>query len=342
MYIIVPSYEPDQRLLQVVQDITIKLPKARIIVINDGSGARYRDYFDEAEFIGATVLTHPINKGKGAALKTAFAYIEEQVLAEKLPAQAMVTVDSDGQHLIKDIVRVAKATEENPDQLILGARAFVGKVPARSRFGNKVTASLFGLVTGQKVTDTQTGLRGLSTNLIPWLLNLDGERFEYEFNMLLEAKKSGHPHPIVEVPIETVYLEENKSSHFRPIRDSIRIYSPFLKFSGTAVLASLIDALVLFVLFALTNHLLLSVVLARVISASSQCFLNANLVFKQTSSLFKSSVRYFMLVLVLLACNYVLLSSLVAIGLGLVLAKLLTETLLFVLSYRVQHNHVFA
>ena len=330
MYIIIPAYEPDKRLIQVVQDITIKLPKARIIVVNDGSGPGYNDYYDETAFIGATVLTHPINKGKGAALKTAFAHIQEEVVSQHLSAQPIVTVDSDGQHLIKDIVRVAKATEENPSHLVLGARAFVGKV----------TAGLFRLVTGQKVTDTQTGLRGMSTDLIPWLLNLDGNRFEYEFNMLLEAKKSGHQ--ISEVPIETVYLEENKSSHFRPIRDSIRIYSPFLKFSGTAVLASVIDATALFVLFALTKNLLLSVVLSRVISASSQCLLNANVVFNPTSSLFRSSVRYFMLVLVLLACNYFLLSSLVAIGLGLVLAKLVTETLLFLVSYRVQHNVVFA
>ena len=264
MYIIIPAYEPDTRLIQVVQDITLKLPKSRIIVVNDGSGPRYNDYYDETALFGATVLKHPINKGKGAALKTAFAYIQEEVVSQHLSAQPIVTVDSDGQHLIKDIVRVAKATEENPSHLILGARAFVGKVPARSRFGNKVTAGLFRLVTGQKVTDTQTGLRGMSTDLIPWLLNLDGNRFEYEFNMLLEAKKSGHQ--ISEVPIETVYLEENKSSHFRPIRDSIRIYSPFLKFSGTAVLASVIDATALFVLFALTKNLLLSVVLARVIS----------------------------------------------------------------------------
>ena len=295
MYIIIPAYEPDKRLIQVVQDITIKLPKARIIVVNDGSGPGYNDYYDETAFIGATVLTHPVNKGKGAALKTAFAHIQEEVVSQHLSAQPIVTVDSDGQHLIKDIVRVAKAIEENPSHLVLGARAFVGKVPARSRFGNKVTAGLFRLVTGQKVTDTQT-----------------------------------------------VYLEVNKSSHFRPIRDSIRIYSPFLKFSGTAVLVSVIDATALFVLFALTKNLLLSVVLARVISASSQCLLNTNVVFNPTSSLFRSSVRYFMLVLVLLACNYFLLSSLVAIGLGLVLAKLVTETLLFLVSYRVQHNVVFA
>ena len=163
---------------------------------------------------------------------------------------------------------MAKATEENPSHLVLGARAFVGKVPARSRFGNKVTAGLFRLVTGQKVTDTQTGLRGMSTDLIPWLLNLDGNRFEYEFNMLLEAKKSGHQ--ISEVPIETVYLEENKVRTFGPFVIP-SVFTALLKFSGTAVLASVIDATALFVLFALTKNLLLSVVLARVISASSQC-----------------------------------------------------------------------
>mgnify|MGYP000220025661 CR=1 FL=1 len=143
MYIIIPAYEPDKRLIQVVQDITIKLPKARIIVVNDGSGSSYNDYYDETAFIGATVLTHPVNKGKGAALKTAFAHIQEEVVSQHLSAQPIVTVDSDGQHLIKDIVRVAKTIEENPSHLVLGARAFVGKVPARSRFGNKVTAGLF-------------------------------------------------------------------------------------------------------------------------------------------------------------------------------------------------------
>ena len=108
MYIIIPAYEPDKRLIQVVQDITIKLPKSRIIVVNDGSGPGYNDYYDETAFIGATVLTHPVNKGKGAALKTAFAHIQEEVVSQHLSAQPIVTVDSDGQHLIKDIVRVAK------------------------------------------------------------------------------------------------------------------------------------------------------------------------------------------------------------------------------------------
>ncbi|MXQ48464.1 glycosyltransferase [Streptococcus pneumoniae] len=334
MYIIIPSYEPDQRLVDLVLELKQKLSSANLIIVNDGSSEEYQTYFQKVGQLGAVVLEHFNNKGKGAALKTAVRFIQE-----KDQEAIMVTVDSDGQHLVPDILRVAQATQKNPDAITLGVRAFVGNVPLRSRFGNKVTALLFRLVTGQAVSDTQTGLRGFSTKQIPWLLQLDGERFEYEFNMLLEVHKSDYT--IKEVPIETVYLEDNKSSHFRPVQDSLRIYAPFLKFSSTAIMAAMIDALVLFLLMALTKNLLFSVITARVISATSQCLLNANLVFKKTNQLFKSMMRYFMLVLVILACNYFLMKSLVAIGIWLVVAKILTESLLFVISYRVQREHIF-
>lgn len=335
MYLIIPAYEPDDRLVTLVKDLKRQLPSAKLIVVNDGSGSLYDHYYQTIQRLGALVLTHPKNLGKGAALKTAFSYIGHQELDD-----VMVTVDSDGQHLIKDIVAVAKVSQEEPDKLILGSRAFVGNVPARSRFGNKVTATLFSLVTGQKISDTQTGLRGFSTKQIPWLLNLEGDRFEYEFNMLLEANKEGHL--VKEVPIETVYLEDNQSSHFRPIQDSIRIYAPFLKFSGTAVLATLVDLFGLFVLMHLTDSLLLSIVLSRVFSATVQCLLNAKLVFHHTGYLFKSMVRYTLLAVTLLACNYFMIKSLVAVGLGLLLAKLITETILFILSYRFQNTYVFS
>lgn len=334
MYIIIPSYEPDQRLITLVEALQEKLAHANLIIVNDGSGHNYQSYFWEVAQLGATVLEHPNNKGKGVALKTAFTFIQKKEIQD-----IMITVDSDGQHLPKDIVKVAEAAQYKQDSIVLGSRAFLGKVPFRSRFGNKITAMLFGIVTGQKVSDTQTGLRAFSTIQIPWLLELEGERFEYEFNMLLEANKAGFN--LYEVPIETVYLEDNKSSHFRPVQDSLRIYAPFLKFSSTAIMAAMIDALVLFLLMALTKNLLFSVITARVISATSQCLLNANLVFKKTNQLFKSMMRYFMLVLVILACNYFLMKSLVAIGIWLVVAKILTESLLFVISYRVQREHIF-
>ena len=334
MYIIIPSYEPDYRLVDLVEEVQTKT-SARIIVVNDGSGPSYQHFFELLEESGTILIEHSRNKGKGAALKTAFNYIKEHSLEK----ETIITIDSDGQHLVKDMLSVEQESKKHPEAIILGARSFVGDVPFRSRFGNKVTAILFRFAVGQKVTDTQTGLRAFSTDHLDWLLNLDGERFEYEFNMLLEAKAANYP--IKEVPIETIYLEENESSHFRPIQDSIRIYAPFLKFIGSSVASSLVDIAGLLVLMAFTKNLLLSVVVSRVISSAVQCYLNANVVFNKTTTPLKSVVRYASLVVILLCCNYLLLNTLVKIGIGLLVAKIVTEGILFLLSYRVQKTVVF-
>lgn len=334
MIILIPAYEPDEKLVGIVQDITHRT-NAQVLVIDDGSGTAYAPYFEAVRALGATVLTHAVNRGKGAALKTGFAYIRE--MAEQ--GTVIVTADSDGQHLVEDIARVATRVQAEPDRLVLGVRSFVGKVPVRSRFGNKVTAVLFRLATGQPVTDTQTGLRGFSSQHLDWLLSLSGERFEYEFNMLLESKRSGFA--IAEEPIQTIYIEENKSSHFRPIRDSLRIYAPFVTFLVSSGAAALLDMGLLVVMMTLTQNLLLSVIVARLLSAGLQYLLNAKLVFHQNKRTLTSLMRYGLLVITLLACNALLLQTLVSLGLGLVLAKVCTELFLFFLSYRVQQGLVF-
>lgn len=334
MIILIPAYEPDEKLVGIVQDITHRT-NAQVLVIDDGSGTAYAPYFEAVKGLGATVLTHAVNRGKGAALKTGFAYIRNMAEQETV----IVTADSDGQHLVEDIARVAVRVQAEPERLVLGARNFVGKVPARSRFGNKVTAVLFRLATGQPVTDTQTGLRGFSTQHLDWLLSLSGERFEYEFNMLLDSKRAGFT--LVEEPIQTIYIEENKSSHFRPIRDSLRIYAPFVTFLASSGAAALLDMGLLVVMMTLTQNLLLSVIVARLLSAGLQYLLNAKLVFHQNKRTVTSLLRYGLLVITLLACNALLLQALVSLGLGLVLAKVFTEVALFLVSYRVQQGLVF-
>ncbi|MGT2754384.1 bifunctional glycosyltransferase family 2/GtrA family protein [Streptococcus ovis] len=335
MKVIIPSYEPDDRLVKVVKEVREQLPQGEILVINDGSSVEYDDYFDQVSDLGAIVLSHSHNKGKGAALKTAFSYLVEHGRADDM----IVTIDSDGQHLVSDMVKVANAVNVEERVIILGARAFVGQVPFRSRFGNTVTAGLFRLVTGQAITDTQTGLRAFPSQLLPWLLQLEGDRFEYEFKMLLEAK--GGNVELIEVPIETVYIEENSRSHFRPIVDSIRIYTPFLKFSGIALTAAVVDMVLLLIMMLWTKNLLLSIIVARILSALTQFYLNANHVFHRTSNSFRRLARYGLLALFLLACNYVLIQSLISVGIGLVIAKIVTEVILFILSYRMQHTLVF-
>lgn len=334
MMIIIPAYEPDEKLVKLVMELKTNL-SAQILVVDDGSGPRYANLFATVSGLGATVLTHEVNRGKGAALKTAFAYVRDGGDS----ATVLVTADSDGQHLVEDISRVAKRVATEPDKIVLGVRAFVGHVPARSRFGNKVTAALFKLVTGQAISDTQTGLRGFSSQHLDWLLSLPGDRFEYEFQMLLDSKKAGFT--LVEEPIETVYIEGNKSSHFRPIQDSARIYAPFLKFMMSSGAAALLDMGLLVMFMALTKNVIVSVLLSRLASATVQYLLNARLVFRQEGPALTSLVRYGGLVLLLLACNAIMLQTLVSLGLGLVLAKLVTEVILFVVSYRFQQTVVF-
>lgn len=213
-YLIIPAYQPDLNLVKLVRLVHAK-SDLHIIVVDDGSDDDKKVIFDKLDGL-ATVLTHEHNQGKGQSLKTAYAYI-----LERGTYGSIVTADADGQHKIWDIFRVVNQSQEHPGALILGARAFSGKVPLRSAFGNKLTRFLFKQQTGVAVSDTQTGLRAFTTNLLPFMLEVDGQRYEYEMNVLLAASKS---FPIVEVPIETVYINDNEGSHFRPIRDGLMIY----------------------------------------------------------------------------------------------------------------------
>ncbi len=252
MIVVVPAYQPDEKLLGVVSDFRESAPSFSMVVVDDGSRKECAPIFAELEQHDyVTVLHHPQNRGKGAALKTAFQYI-----GEHFPdCDGILTVDADGQHLVSDALEVCNALREHPDMMITGSRRFTGNVPLRSRLGNGITRGVFHLTTGKKVYDTQTGLRAFSADRIPEMLTLEGDRYEYEINQLLYCctKSTG----VFEVPIETVYLDDNKSSHFDTIRDSAKIYKvifrylgpTFLKFVSTSLLSFIIDLVGFCILF---------------------------------------------------------------------------------------------
>lgn len=265
--VLIPAYEPDEKLLQLIADLKAAC-RCRIVVVDDGSGEDYGGLFESARQAGCIVLTHDHNLGKGRALKTGFAFLKKAG-----ETGGVVCADSDGQHLPADIVRIAAAVDEHPDHIVLGCRHFTGRVPLRSRFGNQATRLVYALTTSRSVTDTQTGLRGFSPAMLDWLCSIPGERFEYEMNMLLQARGDGYP--IYEVPIDTVYLEKNKSSHFRPVADSIRIYAPILKFCSSSVLSAGLDFLLLFVLQFVTGSLLVSLVYFGFLISQEKDSLNA-------------------------------------------------------------------
>lgn len=335
--VLVPAFQPDTRLVTLVADL--RAAGLDVLVVDDGSGPDHAAVFAAAGRLGAHVLHHVTNRGKGQALRTGFAHV-----ATTRPGTDVVCADCDGQHTVPDVLRVAarlRTTTDPEHTLVLGTRRFTGHVPLRSRLGNTATRVLFRALTGTPVHDTQTGLRAYPAAMLPWLLTVPGDRFEYELQVLLSATRTGRH--VVEQDIDTVYLEENASSHFRPVVDSVRVYVPLLTFAASSLTAFTVDTALLLALHAATGHLLGSVLGARVVSSGTNFLLNRHVVFRRPhrAALRPAALRYAALALGLLAVNYLLLSALSAIGLPLLAAKVLTEAALFAASFEVQRRFVF-
>ena len=226
--ILIPAYNPDEKLLALLPRLRERF--RHIVLVNDGSTTG-KDVFERAVPLVDAILVHEKNRGKGAALKTGLAYIGD--------ATDVITADADGQHTPEDIAKLADGLKSHRDGLVLGVRSFSGKVPLRSRFGNWWTRWFFFLMTGLMIRDTQTGLRGIPAALVPRVAKLPGDRYEYEMTMLADAKR--HPSRPLQIPIETVYLDENATSHFNPVLDAIRIYRSLFQFCISSVLSFLID-----------------------------------------------------------------------------------------------------
>lgn len=337
-YLVLPAYKPEQSFIDLLQTVD-KEYFNHIIVVDDGSGQAFRGIFQEAERY-ATVLQHPENQGKGQALKTAFAYIK------RLGRYGVVaTADCDGQHALEDIRAVTEVAEIYPNKLILGCRAFSGEVPLRSRFGNELTKKIFKLQTGVAVSDTQTGLRAFTTSLLDFMLRVDGQRYEYEMNMLLDASKELE---ILEVPIKTIYIDENSGSHFRPIRDGLKIYQNIFKFALSSAASFLVDygiyALFILILAAVPTALrvLLANAIARTASSIFNFSVNKQLVFQNKDSIGKTGISYASLVIAMFVLDTLLITLFYQIfGLNLLLVKILVGSLLFVLSWFVQKKVIF-
>lgn len=233
--IIIPALNPDEKMLRLVRDLRA-YGFERIITVDDGSEAAYRQLFEAAQTLGCVVIRHEQNRGKGAALRTAMR-TSQQLYGEV----SFITVDADGQHLPEDILRVAEAMELHPASLVLGTRDFSGDhVPKKSLLGNRITAKVFWLTTGIDCPDTQTGLRGIPSCLTDLACETSGNRYEYEMNFLMDASQRV---PFVSVPITTVYEDGNKCSHFRPVRDSILVYKRPLRFVASSLTGAVCDVL---------------------------------------------------------------------------------------------------
>lgn len=337
---LIPVYQPTEILPELLREM--KSAGFQIIVVNDGSGFEKSHLFQQAaEF--AEVLEHSCNMGKGRAIKTGLSYIRSHYPNGDY---VVVTMDGDGQHRVSDAITVCRTSQANPNAIILGSRRLEKNVPLRSQFGNTVTRFVYHIATGQKVWDTQTGLRAFNGGLIPLLLSIPGERYEYEMNVLLIC--SERKIPIVEEEIDTVYFDGNSASHFDTLRDSYRIYREILKFSAASLTSFFVDYGLYSLLTRLTmgmesvESLLISNMGARVVSASVNYTLNRRLVFRSNAGVVRSALQYAALAGFILAGNTLALHVLADwIGINRYLSKLITELLFFSLSWVIQRQFVF-
>ena len=304
MITLIPAYEPDERLVELVSDLHAALPGLHVVVVDDGSGPRYQPVFAAAQEAGAEVIGYDTNRGKGFALRAGFAHV-----LQRGEGCDIVSADCDGQHRPDDIIRVAVALAQHRDHITLGSRRLDQGVPIRSQFGNTLTRHVFDVATGHHIHDTQTGLRGYPAALLPWLLTVAGDRFEYELEVLLQAERRGIA--VDEIPIATVY-ESSHSSHFRTIRDSIRVYVPFVKFSLASIASFVLDLTLFFLIYGTTGRLGVAAIFSRLTSAAFNFTLNRTVVFGAGgSTVRRSAARYAALAGSLLAVNYLVLRSLV-------------------------------
>ncbi len=348
MIVVIPAYEPDEKLLHVLEDFT-RQTDFSIVVVNDGSSEACRPVFDAVSgFDRVTLLEHDVNKGKGAAMKTAFRYIGEHYPEN----EAVMTVDADGQHLVSDALSVAETLRAHPDALVLGSRRFTGNVPFKSRAGNAITRAVFHFCTGVRVYDTQTGLRAFSASRIPEMCALKGDRYEYEINQLIHC--ANNRIEIIEEKIDTIYIEENKSSHFHAVKDSFRIYkvllsgSSIIRFVGVSLLCFLLDAALYYgILLAFTESRLsdqMQVLISRIVSrtASSLCnyFMNRHFVFnaKDTHLAFP---KYVLLVLTILGVSYAIDLLAMSVGISKWILYIPVQLIVYPVSYLLQRAFVF-
>ncbi|MGM9600065.1 MAG: glycosyltransferase [Faecousia sp.] len=353
--VVLPSLDPDEKLIAVVDGL-LEVGFTDIILVNDGSKPENLHYFTDlaAAHPEIHLLHHEVNKGKGAALKNAFRWF----LENRPDAMGVVTVDGDNQHHPKDTKACALRMMES-GSLILGVRDFSGDdVPARSSTGNRITSFVFKVFVGMKLSDTQTGLRAIPARYLKTLTEIKGERFEYETNMLLAMKD--HKIPYEEVKIRTVYIEENKSSHFHAIKDSWRIYklifAHFFKFLLSSVFAWLLDSGLYALFTALLNSVLADPWLiyipagcSRILSSLANFCLNKKLVFHSGAKAGKALVRYAMLAVLIWAGQAAITQGIYALfhirENQVILRTVIygcAQIPLFILSYHAQRRWVFA
>jgi putative flippase GtrA len=337
--LLVPAYKPEKT-LEWVLDSKIFEHFQKILIVNDGSPSEFGEVFQlikgDPKIL---VLNHAVNLGKGAALRTGL----NSILLEKnncLDFPGVVTADADGQHSIPDVIAVANALAVDSSKLILGARSFDGSVPLRSKIGNLTTRAVFRFLTGISIRDTQTGLRGIPCALASKLMKCNSNGYEFEMEMLVIARELSFP--VHEIPISTIYINNNAGSHFNPLFDSFKIYFVLLRYLTSSISAAVVDYFVFVFFWSLGTPLWMCVILGRLVSVILNFSLNYKFVFKQDGVLTKSFLKYITLVVVSGTATYIFTYYFLSkLNIPPPIGKLIAEISIFFANFLIQREWVF-
>jgi putative flippase GtrA len=330
---VIPAYRPTSAILPLLERLTT-VPQAAVIVVDDGS--LEKSLFSHEVFKNVILLQHAVNRGKGAALKTAF----NHALIHFPQMVGVITLDADGQHHVEDALALYTHALKNPKTFILGVRDFkvTPHIPLRSRLGNRISIFVWRLLTGFTLKDTQTGLRYIPGMLMERCLLLNANRYEFETDMLLLAHDAGFS--LEQLPIQTIYMDNNSSSHFNPWKDSLKIYFSLLRFAASGLVCTLVDyGIYLFAIHGAAVPPAFAFAIARCFSLILNFHLNRRIVFKgyKTPGQF---LQYLALSLFNIAAGYFVLSQIpqnwTALG-----CKIIIDLLLFFLNFMVQKEFIF-
>lgn len=319
---LVPAYEPDDKLPKIVNKL--KENNFITIVINDGSDISYDNYFNECD---TKIISYPSNRGKGFALKKGIEYVKNN-----FENYIIVTVDSDGQHRIEDVLNICEYAKNNKDTLVIGKRLREENMPMRSRIGNSITKYIFNLATKENIYDTQSGLRAFSEELVDYMLEIKGDRFEYEMNVLLNLNKKNIKYK--EIEIQTIYIDDNEKSHFKTLRDSAKIYGQILEYKARSVIPFLSDLLIFATLIITVNKLIVTNVISKILSTTMYYILNRKTIFKE-----KMTTKNIIIQLLTIILSIVVSTVLICIiskAINTYTSKVIVEIILVILTHEIK------
>lgn len=336
---VIPAYNPDEKLIEVVKGIQ-QVSNYKIFIIDDGSEEStqyiFQKLLQEADNTNIVFLRHAVNLGKGAALKTVFNHI----LVNFPMIDGIVTLDSDGQHSVKDCLRVLDAVKKDDKAFVLGYRTFSKDIPLKSYIGNNISKFIYKLTLGRSFKDTQTGLRGLNRSFMKECLTINSNRFEFETEQLAKAVNNEKIN-IVEIPIKTIYIEGNKATSFRPIVDSFKIYFVLFRYA----LSSIVTALVDFVIFSFSLYLGYGVVASNMFARTVSIFVQFVLLDKYV---FRTKAK---IINFLLFAGYVYAMGIISawtqinateyLNISTISAKIIVEGVLFFVNFAVLRLYIF-